>query len=192
MNDGRRPEHRVAAPDRDLMGQLAAGNLGALGVLHDRYYVAVIGVIVHAGVGASDAQDVAQEVFLKLVKLAVRFDGRASARAWILGIAWKMALHRRRSVARWLRMLGEAVVEAAHLSPIDPERIALAAEQRRSFDARVARLPTRMQAAFILVEIEGLSGEEAAQALGIPVATVWTRLHHARRKMMSSLAGGER
>ena len=186
------PARRSTEPDAALMGQLAAGNLGALGVLHDRYYAAVLGVIVHAGVETSDAPDVAQEVFLKLIALAGRFDGRESARAWIVGIAWKMALHRRRSVARWLRLLGDFVAEATAPQVIDPERLAAAAEQRRSFEGRVARLPTRMQAAFILVEMQGLTGEEAALALGIPIATVWTRLHHARRKLMSSMAGGER
>jgi RNA polymerase sigma factor (sigma-70 family) len=187
----RLPAHRSTEPDRVLMGQLAAGNLGALGVLHDRYYAAVLGVIVHSGVDRGDAPDVAQEVFLKLVPLAERFDGRESARAWILGIAWNMALHRRRSVTRWLRLLGEVVAEAAHRTPTDPEQLALADEQRRSFERRVERLPTRMQAAFVLVEVQGLTGEEASRALGIPIATVWTRLHHARKRMAASIAGGE-
>ena len=192
MSAERRPAPRSTEPDRALLGQLAAGNLGALGVLHDRYYVPVLGVIVHSGVGRGDAPDVAQEVFLKLIELAPNFDGRESARAWILGIAWKMALHRRRSLARWLRLLGRVVAEAAQRTPSDPERLALEAEQRQGFARRVALLPTRMQAAFILVEVQGLTGEEAAQALGIPVATVWTRLHHARKKMMTSIAGGDR
>jgi RNA polymerase sigma factor (sigma-70 family) len=192
VSAARAPSPHAEGADRDLMRQLAAGNLSALGVLHDRYYAAVLGVVVHAGVERGDADDVAQEVFLKLLALAVRFDGRDSARAWILGIAWRMALHRRRNVARWLRVLGELVAAAAHPTTADPERSALDAEEARAFERRVARLPARMQAAFILVEVQGLTGEEAATALGIPVATVWTRLHHARKKMMTGIAGGER
>ncbi|TAK32459.1 MAG: RNA polymerase sigma factor [Myxococcaceae bacterium] len=192
MSVVRAPASRSAAADRELMAQLAAGNLSALGALHDRYYGSVLGVVVHAGVERGDADDVTQEVFLKLIALAARFDGRESARAWILGIAWKMALHRRRGGARWLRMLGEVVAEVASAATTDPERLAIVAEEASSFERRVARLPARMQAAFILVEVQGLTGEEAASALGIPVATVWTRLHHARRKMMPGAAGGER
>jgi RNA polymerase sigma factor (sigma-70 family) len=188
----RSPSRRSAADDRALMAQLSAGNLGALGALHDRYYAPVLGVVAYAGLGRSDAQDVAQEVFLKLIELAPRFDGRESARAWILGVAWKMALHRRRSLSRFIRLLGDVLADATRATPSDPEGLAIAAEQRRSFARRVERLPTRMQAAFILVEVQGLTGEEAAAALGIPIATVWTRLHHARKRMMSSHAVGER
>jgi DNA-directed RNA polymerase specialized sigma24 family protein len=172
VSAARAPSPHAEGADRDLMRQLAAGNLSALGVLHDRYYAAVLGVVVHAGVERGDADDVAQEVFLKLLALAVRFDGR--------------------DVARWLRVLGELVAAAAHPTTADPERSALDAEEARAFERRVARLPARMQAAFILVEVQGLTGEEAATALGIPVATVWTRLHHARKKMMTGIAGGER
>ena len=191
MSAARLPTRRASVGDRELMAQLAAGNLGALGALHDRYYAAAFGIVTHAGVERGDADDVVQEVFMKLIQLAPRFDGRESARPWILGIAWRMALHRRRGVQRWLRLLEEALVAAPPRAPRSPEDIAASSQEWTSFARRVGCLPTRMQAAFILVEIEGLSGEEAARALGIPVATVWTRLHHARKRMTSGVEGGE-
>lgn len=87
-------------------------------------------------------------------------------------------------------MVGELVTHVNHSMAVDPEETALARERWVEFRAKVAKLPERMQSVFVLIEIEGLTGEEAAAALGIPVATVWTRLHYARKKM-HVLLGGE-
>jgi RNA polymerase sigma-70 factor (ECF subfamily) len=57
--------------------------------------------------------------------------------------------------------------------------------------AALANLPLSKREVFVLVRLEGLSGEEVARALGIPVRTVWTRLHHARLKLRVALGGLE-
>lgn len=191
MRPLRAPTRPDASSDPDLMLRLQRGDLGALGVLHDRYYADVVSVAAHAGVGRDEADDVAQEVFLKLIELAPRYDGRPSARPWVLGITWRLAVRRRRSLARWLHALGEFIAHVDHASAASPEDAALTREGWAALRAQVDRLPERMRSVFVLVEVEGLSGEEAASALGIPVATVWTRLHYARKKVLAA-GGGDR
>jgi RNA polymerase sigma-70 factor (ECF subfamily) len=58
----------------------------------------------------------------------------------------------------------------------------------RRFDAALAKLTEEKRLVFLMVEREGLSGEEVARALEIPVNTVWTRLHHARNELRRALA----
>ncbi len=58
----------------------------------------------------------------------------------------------------------------------------------RRFDDALGRLSEEKRLVFLLIEREGLSGEEVAQALDIPVNTVWTRIHHARNDLRKALA----
>lgn len=176
--------------DGELFADVARGDLGALGVLFDRHHEAVRSVVLHAGVLHAEADDVVQDTFLKLTALAPRYDGRPDARPWILATAWRVAADRRRSLGRWLRALARLAHQAPTARTLTPEDERAAAERWSSFAARVAALPEKMGAAFVLVEVQGLSGEEAARALGIPVATVWTRLHHARKRMLENDGGG--
>jgi RNA polymerase sigma-70 factor (ECF subfamily) len=71
--------------------------------------------------------------------------------------------------------------------PDDLEICALARRAERALDA----LSVKKREAFVLVALEGLTGEEAAIAMNVPVATVWTRLHHARRDLRDALEEGE-
>jgi RNA polymerase sigma-70 factor (ECF subfamily) len=177
--------------DGELFAEVARGDLGALGMLFDRHHAAVRSVVLHAGVPRAEADDAVQDTFLKLIPMAARYDGRADARPWVLATAWRVAADRRRSLGRWLRALGRLAHDTPSARLVTPEDERAAAERWEAFAARVAALPEKMAAAFVLVEVQGLSGDEAARALGIPVATVWTRLHHARKRMLESARGDE-
>ena len=71
-----------------------------------------------------------------------------------------------------------------------PEDAASTTEEMRRFDDALGRLTEEKRLVFLLVEREGLSGEDVARALDIPVNTVWTRLHHARNGLRKALASG--
>jgi RNA polymerase sigma-70 factor (ECF subfamily) len=71
---------------------------------------------------------------------------------------------------------------------MNPERETAARELAARAQVALAAMSHRKREAFVLVALEGLSGEEAATLLDIPVATVWTRLHHARRELRSALS----
>lgn len=179
------------ATDAELFAALARGELGALGGLFDRHHEAVRSVAVHAGV-RDDADDVVQDTFLRLAATAARYDGRPSARPWILATAWRVAADRRRSVLRWVRALAGLVHQKSPATERTPEDARVEAERWEAFIARVSALPEKMRAAYVLVEVHELTCEEAAAALEIPIATVWTRLHHARKRMLEDPRGGSR
>jgi len=144
------------------------------------------------GVARGDIDDLIQASFLEVVRAAPRFDASYAVHGWLLGIATMMARrHHRslgRSAARMASWLGTLRIQAA------PVRTAAELLDERDALRRIAhaldRLSAKKREVFVLVTVEGLSGEEAAAALGIPVNTVWTRLHHARRELRAAL--GER
>lgn len=179
----------VEAPDSTLIARMLDGDLSALGPLHERYFALVVRVAGYTGLDHHDAEDVAQDVFLKLPELAPRYGGHESARSWVLGVAWRMASARKRSVLRRRRVMTELLAEGPETAST-PEEQADSNERCAALLGEIDRLPKRMKSVLVLVEVCGLSCGEAASALNIPVATVWTRLHYARRKLLA--AGGRR
>ncbi len=141
--------------------------------------------------GSADADDIAHEAFLTLAKIADRYDGRASARPFLLGIAAQLVRRRKRGLGRWAQALSSFAETISESRVRTPEDAASTTEEMRRFDDALARLTEEKRLVFLLVEREGLSGEEVARALDIPVNTVWTRLHHARNDLRKTLARGE-
>jgi RNA polymerase sigma-70 factor (ECF subfamily) len=183
---------RAPAPtDADLLRGIATGDLGALGALFDRHHVDVRRFLRRAGGGSTELDDIVQETFLLVPRIAESYDGRPSARPWLLGIATQLLRRRGRHLARFARMLSEA----AHLTigrVRTPEESASDQEQIAALDRALARLSQDKRIVFLLVEGEGLSGEEVAKALDVPVATVWTRLHYVRTDLRRALQRGKK
>jgi RNA polymerase sigma factor (sigma-70 family) len=96
----------------------------------------------------------------------------------------------RRSLARLARRVAAWARERETTAPSPEDAYAERAETARAIRA-LERLSDKKRETFVLVALEGLSGDEAARALGIPVATVWTRLHHARRELRDALLAEE-
>lgn len=180
---------RPAAPapaDAELMASVAAGDLSALGVLYDRYHVTVRDFLLRAVPGRHDADDLVQETFLTLIKAAPSYDGRARASGFIIGVAVQLVRRRRRFLGRWSEVLWE-LQEICGSAVSSPEDDAQAAEDLAAVDHALARMSESKRLTYLMVEREGLSGEEVAAALGIPIGTVWTRLHHARAALQRAL-----
>ena len=130
--------------------------------------------------------DLLQDVFLIALKSEARLLSASSPRAWLYGIATKVAANhrRRRWVRDWLGLEKADPVEA-RLSPLR------ALEQRdseRLVATALRELSGKKREVFVLFELEGLSGAELAEALDVPVATVWTRLFHARKEFAAVVA----
>jgi RNA polymerase sigma factor (sigma-70 family) len=179
-----------AATDADLVQRIAAGDLSPLGVLFDRHHEGVRQFVARAASSNADADDITQEAFLTLAKIAARYDGRASARPFLLGIAAQLVRRRKRGMGRWTQALSSLADtwRDRHGSAVrTPEEAASTSEEMRRFDEALARLTEEKRLVFLLVEREGLSGEDVARALDIPVNTVWTRLHHARNDLRKAL-----
>ena len=106
-------------------------------------------------------------------------------RAWLYGVSVRVAqaARRRARVRRWFGM--EHAEDAT--DGRTPEHDADRRDARRTVYAALERLSDKKRTVFILFELEGLRGEEIALALGIPLRTVWTRLHHARHEFEAAL-----
>ncbi|MFZ5442558.1 MAG: RNA polymerase sigma factor [Myxococcota bacterium] len=132
-----------------------------------------------------DADDLLQEVFLIALDRPEALVGADSPRAWLFGIAVKLAATRRRTT-RLRRFLG--LDEAAELPAVDaPSRTVEQRDAQRAVARALESLSSAKREAFVLFELQGLAGEEVAEALGIPLKTVWTRLFHARKEVTAAL-----
>ena len=132
----------------------------------------------------ADLDDLVQEVFLVVRRKLDRFDG-ANLPGWLYRIAQRtVSDYRRRAWFRRLfhprREVFENVVDTAP----NPEHHAERRDAARILAQLLEKLSPVRRAAFILFEIEGYSGEEIAKLEGIPVKTVYTRLHYARKDFL--------
>ena len=173
--------------DAPYMRAVASGDLSALGVLYDRHYVAVRQFLRRMGLDGAEADDVAQDVFLSVRQCAARYDGRSSARPLLLGIAARRSMRARDRLRRWARAL---VLSPLAAPAPRPDELLERADAHRLFDAALGRISERKRVVFIMMEREGMSSREVADALDVPIGTVWTRLFHARAELVRRLSRG--
>jgi RNA polymerase sigma-70 factor (ECF subfamily) len=178
-----RAQH-AAAEDGALLALVAAGDVGALGAAFERWHRDVYRFLARLRGTRLDLDDLVQATFLALLDAASNHREGASPRAFVLGVALQVARRERRRVFRrlqlWRAREGELALLDDLAAPADPERRAQDREALARAARALAALPEAQRETLVLVELEGLSGEDAARALDIPVNTVWTRLHHAR------------
>lgn len=178
---------RDAANDAELMARLARGDLSALGTLYDRHHADVRGFVARLTGGSADLDDLVQETFLGAVQVAHRYDGRASAKPLLLGIATQHVRRRRRGVARLAEKLAAAATTLGSIFLRTPEDAAGEHEELERFNLALEKLTLEKRVVFLMIERDGLTGEEVASALDIPVNTVWTRLHYAWRDLRAAM-----
>jgi RNA polymerase sigma factor (sigma-70 family) len=189
------PLRRAAADeggisDNGVLAACATGDRVARALLFERHVDAVarfVSRLTCADEAAVD--DLVQATFLAAYRSAGSFRAGSSVRTWLCGIAANVA----RTYAR-----GEIRRKAA-LSSVEetlPPATASLADtvERRELVARlpaaIAGLRLDLRTAFVLVDVEGARGVDAAAALGIPEGTLWRRLHEARAALRSALLGG--
>jgi RNA polymerase sigma-70 factor (ECF subfamily) len=104
----------------------------------------------------------------------------------LIGIAVRLIWRRRRTFSR-LRSVLETWGLLPVASPKTPEECTSSSEQEARLHRAIARLPEGRRVVVIMVEWEGMSGVEVASVLGVPVGTVWRRLHEARAELRRAL-----
>ncbi|MGH7440998.1 MAG: RNA polymerase sigma factor [Polyangiaceae bacterium] len=172
------------AADPEILRRLANGEIGALGELYDRHHGAIRLFVARSTSDAEDVDDLVHATFLAVAKAAHRYDGRPSCRPWLVGIAVRLLRRRRRAFGTLL-----TVVRALQgAKPWTDPRPALMA--RSDVERALARLSEDKRIALLMAEVEGWSSPEIAAALGVPVGTVWSRLHAARRELREALEEG--
>jgi RNA polymerase sigma-70 factor (ECF subfamily) len=181
------PLPRSTRSDGELVQSIAAGDLDALGTLFDRHEAALRRFFARLGMSSADADDLVQATFLEVMRAAPRFDPSLPLRGWLYGLASIMARRHRRTLARTAkRLLGWASLTWSD-SPKTPAAELDRDRELQRFQLAFMRISPKKREVFVLVVLEGLSGEDAARALQVPVNTVWTRLHHARRELREAL-----
>jgi RNA polymerase sigma-70 factor (ECF subfamily) len=168
--------------DAAALEALSKGHISALGVLYDRYHSCVSSFICRATNDASDAEDLVHATFMTAARSAGNFDGRLSCRPWLVGIAARLVHRRRRGLLRWARALRELTVREGDRYT-DPHRELSARDEMKRLSEALELLTEPKRVVLLLAESNGLSCEDIAEILQIPIGTVWTRLHHARRDL---------
>ena len=136
-----------------------------------------------------DAEEVAQDAFLSAYRAYGRFRGESQVSTWLYRITMNAALMRlrREKRARGLTWVGVENLEVPSWEDA-PERSALASELGDKIQEGISRLPPELRAAVVLRDVSGLSNAEAADALGVTVSSLKSRLHRARVLLRQHLA----
>ncbi|HEX4591621.1 MAG TPA: RNA polymerase sigma factor [Gemmataceae bacterium] len=188
------PLRMVAPPsDEQLLARHAAGERLALDELFQRYRQPAYRVAHRLLGNEADALDAVQDGFVKVLTHLPAFEGRSAFKTWLLRVVSNAALdlgrqRGRRSAAE--PASGENRSETAD-GPLvwdDPTLGLERADLRRRLDAALARLPEPQRQTFVLHVEADLSYREIAEALGISIGTVMSRLYYARQKLRAILA----
>ena len=148
-----------------------------------------------------DAEDILQETYIKAYNALPGFEGRSSLKTWLCRIATNEALmliRKRKPIEASLEVDDDDDDLEAPKEIVDwcciPEPELMNAETRNKLNEAAQHLPVGLRTVFLLRDVEGLSGEETATAMGISVANVKTRLLRARMKLREELSAyfGER
>ena len=183
--------------DQELVRRVQAGDQTAFNLLVLKYQHRVLKLVGRFVNDAAEAEDVAQEAFLKAYRALASFRGDSAFYTWLYRIAINTAKNalvsqRRRPVDFDLDLQDPDQYDRhAKLKEADtPEGVLLTDEIRAVVEEAMAELPEDLRTAIVLRELEGLSYEEIAEAMDCPVGTVRSRIFRAREaidKMLKPL-----
>jgi RNA polymerase sigma-70 factor (ECF subfamily) len=190
-----RPTTEAALTDEGLVAACATGDRAACAQLFERHVDAVHRFIARMRGSDSDAvDDLVQATFIAAFQSAARYRGADAARAnirvrgWLYGIAANIVRKHARTEIRRKHALA-VVAEQLPKSPTLSSSATTDTITLSRLPAAIAALPHDLRAAFVLVDLEGERGVDAAAALGIPEGTLWRRVYHARKSLREALGG---
>jgi len=181
--------------DRDLVDRARRGDMVAFGDLVRRHHGRIQRLAMHMLRDRAEAEDVAQETFIRAYRALDRFDGRSEPYTWIYRIAVNLSLNtiRARKGSRHAAdaqdpRLEALLTERRPSANADPPGAAARKELYAALCEGIDGLSDTLRTTLILVCIDGRSHEEAGQILGAPEGTIAWRVHEARRKLREFLA----
>jgi RNA polymerase sigma-70 factor (ECF subfamily) len=170
-----------------LLDGLRRGDGRAFEELVIRYQHRVFGVAFRMLGNAAEAEDVAQEAFLRAYRGIAEFRGDSALATWLYAIVSRLALNRLGAGERRVIRQGEEALAFVADGQSGPAAAAEQSELQGALHRAIAELPDERRAAIVLRDIEGLSYEEIARALELPVGTVRSRIHRARMDLKAKL-----
>ena len=176
----------LGADPPGLLERLRAGEPRAFEQLVITYQHRVFGVALRMLGSRAEAEEIAQEVFLRAHRAVADFRGEARLGTWLYGIASRLCLNRLASPDRRVAR-GDAVLADVPASGLDAAAAAERAELDAALQAAIAELPDDRRLVLVLRDVEGLSYEQIADTLGVDPGTVRSRLHRARMQLKEKL-----
>jgi RNA polymerase sigma-70 factor, ECF subfamily len=176
--------------DAELVERARRGDSRAFGELVDRYRAAVFRTALAACGSREDAEEIAQDAFVTAWRALTSFRGDAQFKTWLLAIAWKRALNRRRSIwVRLRRIANPSQVRAEPATTVgSPEQQLMNVE----FTTRVARLvrtlPPKLRDPLLLMATGEWTYAQMAAAMKVSEGTLKWRVMEARRRLKGKLA----
>lgn len=173
--------------ERALLARLRRGEPEAFEALVIEHQHRVFGVAFRMLGSRAEAEDVAQEAFLRAYRSVAEFRGDAKLSTWLYAITSRLCLNRLDSAERRRTRHGDDLLESVADERLDPTG---ALEQRQravALHLAIAELSDERRLVVVLADLEGLAYEEIAEALGLPVGTVRSRLHRARMELRERL-----
>jgi RNA polymerase sigma-70 factor (ECF subfamily) len=187
------------ASEAELLAGLQAGDSAAYRKLVELNSANVYHVALKLLGDEQEAEDVLQETFLNAFRSIDRFEGRSKLSTWLYRIAYNASLMRLRKRGQMTAFSLDQPSSAEEEMDLHesrylvdwsqvPDDQLLTAEARREMERAITDLPETLRSAFVLRDVQGLSGTETAEVLGITVQAVKNRLHRARLRLRERLS----
>ena len=192
----REVRRREAEEDRELIAQAQQGDQAAFRRLVERHQRRAFAIALGLVRDENDARELVQDAFLRVYKGLASFQGGSSFFTWLYRIVTNLAIDLMRKPGRRDAELvdGQAIDEDAdfllvvRIDGVDPLDVVRRREIADRIQAALDALPPYHRGVILMREVEGMSYEEMAQAMGVSKGTIMSRLFHARQKLQRALA----
>jgi RNA polymerase sigma-70 factor (ECF subfamily) len=174
-------------PDAALLARLRAGEARAFEELVIAHQHRVFGVALRMLGSRAEAEDIAQEAFLRAHGAVADFRGDARLSTWLYAIVSRLCLNRLASAERRLARHGDEVLVRLPGHEADPAASLERREMESALHRAIAELPEERRIVVVLRDLEGLSYDEIAAALALEPGTVRSRLHRGRAELRERL-----
>jgi RNA polymerase sigma-70 factor (ECF subfamily) len=187
---------RMPLTDYSLVERCRDNDDAAFSEVVTRYKAKIYNYIYRMTGSSEDAEDLTQEVFIRMYTSIDSFRGQSSLNTWLFRIAGNLCIDRfRRTKNRTpAYSLDEPIGDGEHVhevadSTYEPHRLLENVEMAEQIQFALAKLPEKLRATLLLHDIEGMPYEEIAQVVGCPLGTVKSRLFNARMQLRQQIAG---
>jgi len=171
--------------EQDLVTRCRKGDDDAWRELVDRFGPKVYAISYHFTLKREDAEELSQEIFLKLFENLHRYDGGFPLVAWILSVSRNLCIdrYRRRKREKSFRFVSDDAVTTLLKSDDDPAGMAIKKERTQLLFTALSEIPEDLAEILILRDLNGLAYDEIGTALELPEGTVKSRLFRARAEV---------
>jgi RNA polymerase sigma-70 factor (ECF subfamily) len=179
----------VNREETEMISRCQQGDQEALKEIFDKYHKKVYSIAYGVVRQREEALDVVQDVFIKLFRSIKNFKGRSNFYTYLYRMVMNTAIdHKRKAGKQFMSSLDvEGSFEPSDEPEKGPEKVLLQKELEERVKLAMDKLPAEQKAALIFRDVEGLSYQEMAEAMGCSIGTVMSRLHYGRKRMQESL-----